>query len=173
MNNIFLVGLMGSGKTTVGRKLAQSLQREFIDTDHELIRRTGVSIAHIFEVEGEQGFRDRESRLITELCDRDNLVVSTGGGVISREQNLLAMKNAGKVVYLDVGLATLWSRLKDCQHRPLLQVENPREKVEQLVAERAPLYEKAADVRIAITSDSAIRTARRIEQELAEQAKSI
>jgi len=165
--NIFLVGLMGSGKTTVGRKLAQLLGRKFIDTDHELMQRTGVTIAHIFEVEGESGFRDRETRLLGELCECDNLVVSTGGGVVSRRENLDLMKQCGRVVYLDVCLSTLWNRLKDCQHRPLLQVDNPREKVEQLSAERAPLYAEVADLTIRITSDSALRTARRIERELA------
>lgn len=158
---------MGSGKTTVGRKLAQLLDREFVDIDHELMRRTGVTIAHIFEVEGESGFRDRETRLLGELCERTRLVVSTGGGVVSRRENLELMKQSGRVVYLDVCLTTLWNRLKDCQNRPLLQVENPREKVEELSAQRSPLYAEAADLTISITSDSALRTARRIERELA------
>lgn len=157
---------MGSGKTTVGRKLAHLLGREFVDTDQELTRRTGVTIAHIFEVEGEQGFRDRESRLLAELCERDGLVVATGGGIASRLQNLELMKSHGSIVYLDVALPTLWNRLRNCQHRPLLQVADPRQKVEELVAERSPRYADIADLRVTITSDSAIRTAKRIQRQL-------
>ncbi len=157
---------MGSGKTTVGRKLARMLKRDFIDIDQELIRRTGVSISHIFEVEGEEGFRNRESRLLAEICERDNAVVSTGGGIVIRPANRELMRGAGTVVYLDIPLETLWSRLRDCQNRPLLQVENPRARVEELQAERAPMYLDVADFSVAVEGDSALRTARRIQQRL-------
>lgn len=155
---------MGSGKTTVGKKLAGILKRDFIDTDQELIRRTGVTISHIFEVEGEEGFRDRESRLLNELCERDNIVVSTGGGIVVRPENRALMRDSGTVVYLDIPMDALWKRLRDCHNRPLLQVENPRHRVEELRQQREPLYLDTADLRIHVADrDSAIRTARRIE----------
>lgn len=155
---------MGSGKTTVGKKLAGILNKDFVDTDQELIRRTGVTISHIFEVEGEEGFRDRESRLLKELCERGNAVISTGGGIVVRADNRATMRKAGTVVYLDIPMNTLWKRLRDCHNRPLLQVENPRQRVEELRQQREPLYLEMADFSVHVQDrDSAIRTARRIE----------
>ncbi len=157
---------MGSGKTTVGRKLSNLLGFEFIDIDQVLIERTGVTISHIFEVEGEEGFRDRESRLLKEISAMSNVVVSTGGGIVTRAENCELMHDNGTLVYLDVPLRVLWNRLKDCQHRPLLQVENPRDKVVQLMQERTPLYLKSADIHLIVASDSANRTAKKIQQRL-------
>ena len=154
---------MGSGKTTVGKKLAGILKRDFVDTDQELIRRTGVTISHIFEVEGEEGFRDRESRLLGELCEKTDTVISTGGGIVLRPANQALMHRAGTVVYLDIPMDMLWERLRDCQNRPLLQVENPRQRVSELHDQREPLYLAAADLRVEVEAgDSANRTARRI-----------
>lgn len=159
---------MGSGKTTVGRRLAGFLGREFIDIDQELVNRTGVTISHIFEVEGEAGFRDRETRLLEEICERDGAVVSTGGGIIIRERNRELMARSGTVVFLDIDIETLWGRLCGCQNRPLLQVENPRQKVEQLMKERDAGYRQCADIVVGVSSDTANKTARRI-QHLIEQ----
>ncbi|MBX2869961.1 MAG: shikimate kinase [Acidiferrobacterales bacterium] len=163
---VFLVGLMGSGKTTVGKKLASQLGFHFVDIDQALVERTGVTIAHIFEVEGEEGFRNRETRILEELCQTATTVVSTGGGIVMRDENIELMRNAGTVVYLDVPEKVLWYRLKDCQHRPLLLVENPRRKLQQLMAQRSSQYQKAAHIRIQIESDSAAKSARRIQQAL-------
>ena len=160
---------MGSGKTTVGRKLAGLLGREFIDIDKELIRRTGVTISHIFEVEGEEGFRDRESRLLAEICQRGEAVVSTGGGIVVRPQNRELMRESGRVVYLDIPLEALWLRLKNCRNRPLLQVEDPRARMKELKLERESLYREAADFRVPVSTDSAGRTARRIQAWLADR----
>jgi len=157
---------MGSGKTTVGRKLSNLLGFEFIDIDQVLIERTGVTISHIFEVEGEEGFRDRESRILKEISAMSNVVVSTGGGIVTRAENCELMHDNGTIVYLDVPVRVLWNRLKDCQHRPLLDVENPRDKVVQLMHERTPLYLKSADIHLKVASDSANRTAKRIQQRL-------
>ncbi len=157
---------MGSGKTTVGRKLSNILGFDFIDIDQALIERTGVTISHIFELEGEEGFRDRESRMLKDVSEMDRVVVSTGGGIVVREENLNIMRDHGTAVFLDVPIRVLWNRLKDCQHRPLLQVEDPRQKVIDLVEERRPLYLKAADVHLKVASDSANRTAKRIQEKL-------
>ncbi|MGI9317583.1 MAG: shikimate kinase [bacterium] len=167
-SNIFLIGLMGSGKTTVGRKLSNLLGFDFIDIDQALIERTGVTISHIFEVEGEDGFRDRESKALKEISEMENVVVSTGGGIVVRSENLEIMRNHGTVVFLDVPIRVLWNRLKDCQHRPLLQVDEPRKRVAQLIDERTPLYLRAADIHLKVASDSANRTAKRIQQKLAQ-----
>ena len=136
---VFLVGLMGSGKTTVGKRLSSFLSYGFVDIDQALIDRTGVSIAHIFEVEGEEGFRCRETKLLEELCGITRTVVSTGGGIVLRDENIELMRQTGHVIYLDVPEKVLWYRLKDCQHRPLLCVDNPRTRLQQLIAERLSL----------------------------------
>lgn len=163
---VFLIGLMGSGKTTVGKRLSSFLDYGFVDIDQALIDRTGVSIAHIFEVEGEEGFRCRETKLLEELSAMTRTVVSTGGGIVLRDENIALMRQMGHVIYLDVPEKVLWYRLKDCQHRPLLLVENPRLRLQQLIAERGRRYEKAAHVRIQIESDSAAKSARRIQNAL-------
>lgn len=160
---------MGSGKTTVGRKLANLLGFNFIDIDQALTERTGVTISHIFELEGEKGFRDRESRMLQEVSEMERVIVSTGGGIVVREENLNTMRNHGTVVFLDVPIRVLWNRLKDCQHRPLLQVEDPHQKVIDLLEERRPLYLKAADIHLKVASDSANRTAKRIQAKLKQQ----
>ena len=160
---------MGSGKTTVGRKLSNLLGFKFVDIDQALIERTGVTISHIFELEGEEGFRERESRLLKEVSEQSNVVVSTGGGIVTRKENLETMRKQGTIVFLDVPIRVLWHRLKDCQNRPLLQVNDPRQKIEQLIVERTPLYLDAADIHLKVSSDSANRTAKRIQRNLEQQ----
>lgn len=146
--NIFLIGPMGVGKTTVGRQLAQILKLTFKDSDREIEERTGVSISLIFEFEGEAGFRKREQAMITELTHENNILLSTGGGVVLNEENRRHLKQQGTVVYLHASVAKLVERTIHSRHRPLLQTENPRERLEQLMQERHPLYQSIADVTI-------------------------
>src|SRR5690606_24280064 len=136
VGNIFFVGLMGAGKTTVGRLVARHLNKGFYDTDHEVERRTGVNIPLIFELEGESGFRRRESAVIAELAQADNVVLATGGGAVLLPENRAILKQCGIVVYLRANVNELWLRTRNDKNRPLLQTENPRQKLEQLFAER-------------------------------------
>ena len=164
MENIYLIGLPGSGKTTVGRCLARFLYLDFIDTDHLIEERTGVSISHIFEIEGESGFRRRETRLLEEVSDRTQTVISTGGGIILSDTNRQIMRQHGQVIYLRASLEILWFRLRNCQNRPLLQSALPRARIAELMKEREPLYVAQADLIVEVTSDTANRTAREIAQ---------
>lgn len=144
--NIFLVGLMGAGKTSVGRALARRLHKTFFDTDQEIERATGVRIPLIFEIEGEAGFRARESRMLAELTRRRNIVLATGGGAVLTEDNRRLLVQHGTVVYLRAAVEDLWRRTRHDRNRPLLQVDDPREKLRELIAHRDPLYAKVADV---------------------------
>jgi shikimate kinase/3-dehydroquinate synthase len=144
--NIILVGMMGSGKTTVGKLLAKQLGKTFIDSDEEIQRRTGVTIPHIFDVEGEAGFRIRESCVIQELLKLDNIVLATGGGAILSANNRPMMKRNGVVVYLKSSVHDLWQRTRHDHNRPLLQTGNPRAKLQELHDLRDPLYMETADV---------------------------
>lgn len=138
--------MMGAGKTTVGKLLAKQLGKQFIDSDEEIQRRTGVTIPHIFDVEGEAGFRARESGVIQELLEGDNIVLATGGGAILSQQNRVAMKKHGVVVYLKSNVHDLWQRTRHDHNRPLLQTENPRAKLQELHDLRDPLYTETADL---------------------------
>lgn len=143
---IVLVGMMGAGKSTVGRELARRHGLAFIDCDHELEARTGVKIATIFEIEGEDGFRRRETHLIDELIDAAGVVLGTGGGIVLRAENREILQRRGIVVYLNVPPRVLWERTRHDRSRPLLQVPNPRERIETLHRERDPLYREVADI---------------------------
>lgn len=142
--NIYLVGLMGAGKTTVGRQLAKRLGRKFYDSDHEIVERTGVPIPTIFEIEGEDGFRRREMQTIQELTAESGVVVATGGGAVLRQENRLRLHDTGWVVYLDVPPLQLYERTKHDRNRPLLQVEDPLGRLESLYTQRDPLYRETA-----------------------------
>jgi len=144
--SIFLVGPMGVGKTTVGRQLAKLLGYEFIDSDHEIESRTGAKISWIFDMEGEEGFRQREQAMIDELSQRENIVLATGGGAVLREENRQALKQRGIVVYLEADVDELISRTSHDKNRPLLQTENPRETLQKLMQERESLYQEIADL---------------------------
>lgn len=144
--NIYLVGLMGAGKTTVGKALAKRLGWQFHDSDHEIAARTGVSIPTIFEIEGEAGFRRRESQVIAELTNLRNVVVATGGGAVLAEQNRDCLSMNGVVVYLNASPSQLYERTRHDRSRPLLQVPDPLAKLKSLHAERGPLYEAVADI---------------------------
>ena len=144
--NLILVGMMGSGKTTIGRTLAKHLDKIFVDSDEEVQQRTGVTIPHIFDIEGEAGFRLRESAAISELMKRDNMVLATGGGAILAEQNRDMLRQNGIVVYLRANVHDLWVRTRHDRNRPLLQTDDPRAKLTELFEQRDPLYQQAADI---------------------------
>ena len=143
-SNIYLVGLMGAGKTTIGRQLARRLGRRFYDSDHEIVARTGVPIPTIFEIEGEEGFRRRESLAIAELTSGTDIVLATGGGVVLSPENRKRLHDTGWVVYLNVPPPMLFERTRHDRNRPLLRVENPLGKLEELHALRDPLYRETA-----------------------------
>lgn len=142
--NIYLVGLMGAGKTTVGRQLAKRLARPFFDSDHEIVERTGVPIPTIFEIEGEDGFRRREAQTIHELSGSDSIVLATGGGVVLNPENRRLLHDTGWVVYLNVPPRLLYERTRHDRNRPLLNVPDPLARLEELHAARDPLYREAA-----------------------------
>lgn len=144
--NIFLIGPMGAGKTTIGRQLAHMLEKTFVDVDQEIEKRTGVSIPTIFDIEGESGFRDREVAVIEAISGGLGLVIATGGGAVLREENRAVMKSRGTVVYLRADTETLFERTRRDRNRPLLQTENPRGKIAELLQIREPIYLELADV---------------------------
>jgi len=145
-SSLIFVGMMGAGKTTVGRLLARRLKRSFYDTDEEIERRCGVRIPVIFDIEGEAGFRARESQVIAELCALGNAVLATGGGVVLAEQNRRVIAARGIVVYLHARPPHLWQRVRHDRNRPLLATADPRKKLDTLYAERDPLYREVADL---------------------------
>ena len=144
-DNIFFVGLMGAGKTTVGRLLAKSLNKTFYDADHEIEQRTGVKIPIIFELEGESGFRKREAQMIEELSKKKNIILATGGGAVLLKENRDFLKKNGTVIYLRANVHELWLRTRHDRNRPLLQKGDARSKLEQLFSIRDPLYKEVAD----------------------------
>jgi len=150
-NNIFLIGPMGAGKSTIGRQVAVLLGLDFDDTDHEIQRRTGVDIPTIFDYEGEEGFRKRESAVIDELTQRGSLVLATGGGSILNPDNRRNLSSRGFVVYLYCSPEQQYERTLRDRSRPLLQTEDPLGTLQALMAERDPLYRETAD--IVVTSD--------------------
>ena len=144
--NIFLVGMMGSGKTTLGRALAQRLRLPFADTDRLLVERTGVPVTTIFEIEGEAGFRRRESTVIAELAEGNDQVVATGGGAVLSAENRSVMRSAGTVIYLRARIDHLWERTRHDTSRPLLATADPRATLERILEARDPLYREAAHI---------------------------
>jgi len=156
----------GAGKTTVGRQLARRLQRRFVDADHEIEARTGVRIPVIFEIEGEQGFRDRESRVIAELAGEGGMVVATGGGLVLRPENRAVLRQGGTVVYLHATPRLLYERTRHDANRPLLRVADPLAKLEELFAQRDPLYREVADVIICSTGGNVNQLVKQVEREI-------
>ncbi|MDO6460550.1 shikimate kinase AroK [Granulosicoccaceae sp. 1_MG-2023] len=146
--NIFLIGPMGAGKTTVGRALAKRLKREFFDSDKEIERQCGVNIPTIFDIEGEEGFRLREAKMIDELSARDGIVLATGGGAPMREENRKKLAERGIVIYLSVTLQEQFNRISHDKNRPLLKTDDPRGTLRRLMKERAPVYETLASIKI-------------------------
>lgn len=154
--NIYLVGPMGAGKTTVGRHLADLLGCPFVDSDHEIEARTGASIPWIFEKEGEAGFRLREESVIDALTQKQGIVLATGGGAVGRAQNRHFLKERGIVVYLYTSVDMQLARTARDRNRPLLQTANPEKKLAELLALRDPLYREVAHY-VVPTSDGSAR----------------
>ena len=144
--NIYLVGPMGAGKTTVGKKLATVLKKEFLDSDQILERKTGVTISLIFEMEGEEGFRRRERILLQELTQRQDVVLATGGGAVLDKGSRDRLRNCGYVVYLNPPFERLVERTMRDRRRPLLRTEDPQRRLQVIVTERDLLYRQVADM---------------------------
>jgi len=145
-SRIFLIGPMGTGKTTIGAQLARLLDYDFVDADQEIERRTGASVALIFDVEGEAGFRARETRIIEELTLRERIVLATGGGAVLAEDNRHWLAERGFVVYLRTSVETLIKRMRYDTSRPLLQTADPERTLRGIIEAREPLYSGIADL---------------------------
>lgn len=146
--NIFLIGPMGAGKSSVGKYVAKQLNMNFYDTDEEVEKRTGVDLGWIFDVEGEDGFRRRETAVLTELTQLSHIVIATGGGTVITPENCTMLRDHGNVVYLTVSLDYQQNRTVNDSRRPLLRVHNRSEVLKKLYLERVPLYESIADVAV-------------------------
>ncbi|TNF52219.1 MAG: shikimate kinase AroK, partial [Gammaproteobacteria bacterium] len=144
LNNIFLVGPMGAGKSTIGRQLADALSFRFADSDHEIQRRTGVDIPTIFEYEGEEGFRKREEQVIADLTDQEGIVLATGGGAVLREINRQRLTARGVVIYLHCSPEQQFARTNRDRNRPLIQTADPLQSLRDIMAIREPLYRQVA-----------------------------
>jgi shikimate kinase len=144
--NIFLVGPMGAGKSTIGRQLAEALGYEFLDSDQEIQRRTGVDIPTIFEYEGEEGFRKRERQVIEDLAQREGVVLATGGGVVLRADNRQQLAARGFVIYLHCSPEQQYARTSRDRNRPLLATDDPLQRLRDLMSEREPIYRQVADM---------------------------
>ena len=144
--NIYLVGMMGAGKTTVGRTLARRLKLRFVDSDHEIAARCGVKIPVIFEIEGEAGFRAREAQTLAELARLEDIVLATGGGVVLADENRRLLAEHGTVVYLRATPEHLYERVRHDKNRPLLATADPLARLRELFRERDPLYRAVADL---------------------------
>ena len=161
--NLFLVGLPGAGKSTLGRQLARRLGKRFLDCDTELESRLGVTIPVIFEIEGEASFRDREANLLAELVQHAGIVLATGGGAVIRPANREQLKQNGTVVYIHAQPETLRERTRRSRHRPLLNTPDLLGRLQQLYAQRDALYRDAADHVLESERDQIARFARQLE----------
>ncbi len=166
-SNILLVGMMGAGKTTVGKSLASYLNKTFIDSDHEIQKRTGVKISVIFEIEGEAGFRKREAEMLRELLKINNIVLATGGGVILNKENRELLKQNGTIVYLQTTVNDLWHRTRHSKNRPLLQTLDLQAKLAELYDQRDPIYRETAHVIVESGKQSIRQMVKLIAQQLA------
>ena len=167
-SKIFLVGPMGAGKSTIGKQLAAILKLEFLDSDGEIQRRTGVDIPTIFEYEGEDGFRKRESAVISELTEKDQVVLATGGGAVTIPENSRNLAARGFVVYLECSVDQQYERTAKDKGRPLLDTEDPRATLEALMEVRDPLYREAADMVISTEQRGASTVAKEIVRRIEE-----
>lgn len=146
-HRMLLVGMMGSGKTTIGKKLARALDQPFCDVDHLIEHASGVAITTIFEIEGEAGFRQRETRFLRQICEEATCgVIATGGGVVLNPINRAILSSCGCVVYLHATAEMIFSRTRYDRSRPLLQVKDPLSRIQALVRQRDPLYRECADL---------------------------
>lgn len=167
--NIILVGLMGAGKTTIGRLLARHFERTFVDSDHEIEARTGVRIPVIFDLEGETGFRARESAMLAELARRDQIVLATGGGAVLDPANRALLRESGVVVYLRAQADDLWHRTQRDANRPLLRGADPHARLQELYAIRDPFYQETAHLIVDTGRQSPHMLAGKLEQQLRDQ----
>jgi shikimate kinase len=158
--------MMGAGKTSLGKQLASRLKLRFIDADDEIEARTGVHISRIFEIEGNDGFRKREAQVLAALTQEHGLVLATGGGAVLDEQNRANLAKNGIVVYLSVSPELLWERLRQDKKRPLLQVADPRKQLQELHAQRDPLYRELANIIIEGNGGSSHHLVRVLEREI-------
>ena len=152
--SVFLVGMMGAGKTSVGRVLAQRLGKRFIDADHEIESRCGVTIPVIFEIEGEAGFRQRECAIIDELTRLPGIVLATGGGAVLSAESRQHLASRGLVIYLRASANEIWQRTRRDRSRPLLATEDPQRRITELLTDREPLYTEIAHLTVESTQDS-------------------
>lgn len=169
IQNVFLIGPMGSGKTTIGKQLATLLRLDFYDCDHELERQTGASINLIFDLEGEAGFRLRESRLLEQLTAKKGVLISTGGGVICTEENRSLLRTRGFVVYLKTSIENQLKRLRQDKSRPLLQTEDRVQQLLDLARVRDPLYDTTADLVFSTCDQSVHNTAKELNSAIQQQ----
>ena len=167
-SNIILIGPMGSGKTSTGKMLAKEMGYVFADTDEEVTKRTGVSIAYIFDVEGEEGFRKRECLALKECLNDNNMILSTGGGIVLSKENRDLLQDRGKVVYLQTSIRFQVKRTASTNNRPLLQNKDPEETLEKLMLTRAPLYEEIADITIMTDNKSLQEMSKEIQRAINE-----
>jgi shikimate kinase len=170
--NIFLIGPMGSGKTTIGRHLAKMFNLEFHDCDHELEHLTGASVNLIFDVEGEAGFRIRETQLLKQLCSKNGVLVATGGGVVCSEENRDLLRSEGFVIYLKTSVENQLKRLRSDKSRPLLQAKNRRQRLMDMARERNPLYHATADMVFSTRNSSIHTTAKKLSNAISTQMDS-
>ncbi|HEX3987843.1 MAG TPA: shikimate kinase [Verrucomicrobiae bacterium] len=168
--NIFLIGLMGAGKTSVGRLLAKRCNKIFYDCDHEIEHRTGVKIPVIFEIESERGFRVREAAVLREMVSLTNIVLATGGGAILLDENRSLLKARGTVVYLRATLEELWRRTRHDRNRPLLQTVDPRATLKCLLEQRDALYRETAHIIVDTSQQNLATLGRKLEQYLCKYA---
>lgn len=167
--NIFLVGPMGAGKSTIGKVLSELLEKEFYDSDREIEASTGADIPWIFDVEGEAGFRDREVRMIDSLSRHKNIVLATGGGAVLAKKTRKRLQKRGVVVYLRASIAQQVERTSRDKNRPLLQTEDPEQTIRDLMELREPLYLEVADIIV----DTNRRNARGVSKEIHRQLKKL
>ena len=167
-DNIFLVGLMGAGKSTIGRRLAQELGKQFRDSDSEIEKKTGVSIDVIFDIEGEQGFRRRETGILKELVEERGIVLATGGGAVLAPENRELLRDNGMVIYLKATAEHLAGRVRLDRRRPLLQSGDKLAKIHELMIQRDPVYQQLADMVVETNNRSIPRVVREISKMIKE-----
>ena len=167
--NIFLIGPMGSGKTTIGKQLAKKFGLDFYDCDHELEKLTGASVSLIFDLEGEAGFRLRETQLLKQLTDKTGVLIATGGGTVCSEENRRLLRSRGLVVYLKTSIDNQLKRLSKDKSRPLLQAEDRTQRLLDLAEARNPLYAATADLVFSTRNSSVYATAKALSTAIVEQ----
>ena len=148
--NIYLIGFMGVGKTTIGHKLAKTISYEFVDTDELIEQDNSCSISEIFKLKGEEYFRELEHNMLKSIAGKDKLVVSCGGGIIKNDDNIRLMKESGRVVLLEADAKVIYNRVKNCHNRPLLEGHKNIDDINHLMSERQPLYDKACTDRVRV-----------------------